>query len=96
MSEELFKPSEVQSESPKLRWMRAHGLEVRDLSDRIPEDCEPFTCALTADFNNPVSMNPLVRHMAYGNTADEAIANYARKHGLKLWNELFVLSGIEE
>ncbi len=84
---ELFPASEVASESPRLRWIREHGLRCAfaNYTDAEREEmeagdslCPPWSCY------HPDQMPGEGEH---GSTADEACANYAAAHGLKLWNE---------
>ena len=79
---ELFTIPE--SKSPRLQWMEKHGIEVSDGGRDYEHGDE---CAETGQ--------QLYRFMAHGKqegsgfgvTADDAILDYARTAGFRLWNE---------
>ncbi len=84
---ELFPASEVASDSPRLAWLKRHGLELFDgdpdlVGTESPETGEEYQ----AWYCLPIGSYEL-RKYSCGDTADEACANYAKAHGLKLWNE---------
>jgi hypothetical protein len=77
----------VETLSPKLAWLKRHGLvcyysDFNGESPETGEDIRPWTCA-RADAPQEV----LFGKAGIGDTEDEACANYAAKHGLRLWNE---------
>jgi hypothetical protein len=65
-------------DSPRLAWMKRYGVKTFDRgysgTDEMG-DFERWTAGVGA--SNYVD----------GATEDEAIANWAKEHGLKLWNE---------
>jgi len=82
---ELFKPSEVEMDSPKIRWMKKYNLKCEcDESLFGNDEYEPWSCW---DMSLENSFGDLENNYSTGNTEDEAIAAYAKKHGIKLWNE---------
>ncbi len=87
---ELFPASEVASESPRLRWLREHGLTLFEGSPELvgtesPETGEEYSAWYCVNMQDEKDER-LDRYFG-GSTADEACANYAAAHGLKLWNE---------
>jgi len=90
MNLELFPVADVACESPKLRWLRIHGLETEHLADggtECPEtgDIIPhWVCRLAY----PKGRKYWGDHaISGGDTEDEACSELAYKRGLKLWNE---------
>ncbi len=81
MSDELFAPTEGAADSPRLAWLKRHGLVYyfSDFTGESPEtgnDIRPWT-----------PQEVLFGKAGVGDTEDEACADYAQKHALKLWNE---------
>lgn len=81
MNTELFPPSTVAVESPRLRWMKRNGVCVESC-DRVPR--HPDDPRMAYDFE---ATSPSSRCNGLGDTKDEAIADWARRNGVRLWNE---------
>lgn len=73
---ELFPASEVESPLPRLRWMRRHNLIVFPYSGENNDFEEEFAC-----------MPQNSHRFVLGKTPDDAIANWATKMRIPLWNE---------
>lgn len=75
MTPELFPPSSMESPSPKLRRMRKHGLKTiyHEYVAGIPE----WVC----------TKEGFADRMGFGAEEDDAIADWACRAGVKLWNE---------
>ena len=82
---ELFDPSSVKQDSPRLAWMKKHGLQTMEdkyWSDDV--DWEPWACFSPTetgenDFNED--------SVGTGKTEHDSIVDWTVKHGVKLWNE---------
>ena len=89
--DELFSASDVASESPRLKWLRAHGLRLWQSPADIVGATSPETGDEIAEWNCgrfPDDTPPKEHHgFAGGDTADEACAAYATAHKIPLWNE---------
>lgn len=91
MSDELFSPEAVASDSPRLRWMKRHqvvmfhapssGAWYAGLWEWYP------TIRTAAEFFLKETGENGASRCGYAETEDDAIADLALKHGLKLWNE---------
>jgi hypothetical protein len=71
--------------SPRLVWLRKHGVRCIKTS---AED-EPW-CAWLPENDSPecgAEMPRVPEWCGYGDTEDDAIADLARREGLRLWNE---------
>ena len=85
---EMFPPESVAMESPRLAWLRKHALctyHVKELRGECPETgntLKPWTCCKLE-----LPGDVLAGKIGIGDTEDECCADYAQKHGLKLWNE---------
>ncbi len=88
MSEELFPAEAVTMDSPRLAWMKRHGLctyHVPELTGECPEtgaDLKPWTCV-----SKTQPEHVLFGRYGQGDTEDEACADYAVKFKVSLWNE---------
>ena len=80
---ELFNLPETPS--PRLAWMRKHGVWIRENREINPGDESPETGETIYPFK--AFGNQFV---GYGNTEDEAIADFAKRAGVRLWNEVGV------
>ena len=88
-ADELFNSLEVASESPRLQWMRQNGVTLHSppsdmvgMASNYGDTTEAYYAVPTdglGGFNT--------KSAGMGATADEALADYAVKHGLRLWNE---------
>lgn len=88
MSDELFPPREVAMDSPRLRWLRKHGLVLQHNAGLTRADYEDgacdWTCYVQAAMHGGVCGDC---NIGGGDTEDEACADLAKNKGLKLWNE---------
>lgn len=85
MADELFPSEAIASESPRLRWMKAH--DVHTLDSRIqPEPWSAWVGELTAAIAVGGD-NPEIGGYAVGETEDDAICALAKARGWRLWNE---------
>jgi len=76
---ELFNLPETPS--PRLAWMRANKIQCH-----VTTQCPlPVSC-WSGDLAESMENNLI----GYGNTEDEAIADFAKRAGLRLWNEVGV------
>lgn len=73
MTEELFPASTVTVESPRLSWIRRHSLTL--------ERCDHSRLKFCAWSPFPMT------DVSYGVTEDDALADWARRNGVRLWNE---------
>ena len=82
MSDELFTDAVVAMDSPRLRWMKKHGVQTRYDGDCYIAwigDLDEATCHGGDD--------PDAGGYAEASTEDDAILLIAKAHGLRLWNE---------
>lgn len=67
--------------SPRLVWMEMHKVKLHDhgepFLDEVKGDCERWLCYSESHAAN-----------GEGKTEDEAIADFARCAGIRLWNEI--------
>lgn len=77
--DELFETEEQLS--PRLAWMRKHNISTYRVPHMEIEE-EPW-CAWTGNFGEAIETD----EFKTGQTEDEALLNFAKHHGLKLWNE---------
>ena len=78
---ELFKPEMVAGDSPRLKWIKRHQLDVWFLAETGIEDDSPcWVCQHKRG-------NEVVECGASGPTEDDALADWARRNRVKLWNE---------
>ena len=82
MSDELFPPEAVTKLSPRLEWIRRHDLRTLKSDGIQPED-EPWSC-WQGEIHPEVFFG---ERYATGQTEDEAITRWAKRAGVKLWNE---------
>ena len=95
MSDELFPPESVTMDSPRIAWMKRHGITVvcHDWTGTDFENtAEPRWQAFSS--NAFRRQGPSFRHpVIWANegdrcdTEDEAVVALAQEMGLKLWNE---------
>lgn len=81
---ELFPLDAVFMESPRLRWLKKHGVTIEhcpgfdgEESPETGETCYPYYVWLNAE--------PEKKYGHY--SADDALVELAKAKGLKLWNE---------
>ena len=82
MSEELFTDAAVAMDSPRLRWMKKHGVQTR-----YDGDCY---IAWVGDLDEAIEHggdDPDAGGYAKASTEDDAILLIANGYGLRLWNE---------
>lgn len=72
--DELFSPSEVAMESPRLRWLRVHGVRTREVAKNPP--------AARFEARGPGGTTP-----GAGDSEEEAQKDWGVKNGVRLWNE---------
>lgn len=83
---ELFPPESVSMKSPRLEWLERHRLVLHDFGagGESPEtgmDFKRWVCRVQEpDFTERDCG-------AHGDTQEDAIADWARRNGVKLWNE---------
>ena len=91
MSDDLF-PTAVQP-SPRLQWLEAHSIGIAENPNFVTpgQECdltgkEVFKFAVKGwkDFNGIMR---LLKVCGEGNTEEDAVADWARKAGVRLWNE---------
>lgn len=93
---ELFPTEQVQSLSPRLRWMRNHRISTRK-NPNLSDDEEPFE-AWIGDFEEAVL--DVAEHGEYskllkpGSTIHDALVRLAKANGWRLWNE--ETAGVEQ
>jgi hypothetical protein len=94
MSDELFPPEAVAMDSPRLAWIKRHGIVtfhscpsdewstwMAGIQEWHPEKTD------AADFFFEETSHNGDTRIGEGNTEDEAIAHLCRRHGVRLWNE---------
>jgi hypothetical protein len=82
---ELFDAQMGEGKSPRLKWLEKHGLKTHDYGAAFvsPETGHEFgrwTCYLESDYYT-------FSKWANGETEADAIADWARLNGVRLWNE---------
>ena len=85
MADELFPAEAVASESPRLRWLKAHDVHTFDAknhNDPRSLSVGELTAAIAAGGDNPEAGG-----YAVGDTEDDAICALAKARGWRLWNE---------
>lgn len=91
MSDELFPVETVLKDSPRLSWLKRHGLETEHLENggsECPEtgDIIPhWVCRVVK--SNPNFSVYAPKQIGSGDTEDEACADLAQKRGIRLWFE---------
>lgn len=77
---ELFPVASVTKDTPRLAWMKWYGIRI--LEDKWAEDEEEkWACWTTQDPSHDET------DVGMGSTEHDAIAAWAIKHGVRLWNE---------
>ena len=82
MSDELFTDAAVAMDSPRLRWMKKHGVQTRYDGD--------YYIAWIGDLDEAICHGgdyPDAGGYAEASTEDDAILLIAQAHHLRLWNE---------
>ena len=82
MSDELFTDAAVAMDSPRLRWMKNHGVHTRYEGDRY--------IAWVGDLDEAIEHggdDPDAGGYAEASTEEDAILLIANGYGLRLWNE---------
>lgn len=90
MSEELFPAAAITADSPRLAWMKRHGLKTWPTRGWVGDTTCPETGADIRQWNAARDGHePGMIHapVCSADTEDEALAELALKLGLKLWNE---------
>ena len=78
---ELFDLKTVSVPSPRLRWLERHAVKTYK-SPYVLDDEEPWS-AWAGDFEVAMKKHTIVN----GATEEEAITNWAKETGTRLWNE---------
>lgn len=87
-ADELFSHLEVASESPRLKWMRENRVLLHSPPSDMVGTEDDHGDMIHAYYATPDSdRGPDKNNIGVGATADEALADFAIKHGLRLWNE---------
>ena len=81
MSDELFPAESVTVKSPRLLWMERHGVTVGPLKFK-PTHSDDFRFAYSV-----IAVGKQGSEHGYGNTEDDAIIDWAKANGVRLWNE---------
>lgn len=77
----LFASEQVAMKSPRLAWMERHA--IRTMLCKLVQAGENPWMAWTGDL-----MDAIEREAAgYGETEDDALFEFAKKNGLRMWNE---------
>ena len=82
---ELFPAVAVAGESPRLRWLARHGVVTRDNGQAGEDELGEFSrwmAWITSSgvvYGGPRRMRK--DYVGHGDTEDEALADWARKHG---------------
>lgn len=90
MNEELFPTEAVAMDSPRLAWLKKHGLEIQDtgsmagLEDDFGDEIPAWVCRVS---DKPENALYAPCEIEGGDTPDEACANLAKVRGIPLWNE---------
>ena len=82
MSDELFTDAAVAMDSPRLRWMKKHGVQTRPDGDGY--------IAWIGDLDEAIERrwaDPDAGGYEKASTEDDAILLIANGYGLRLWNE---------
>lgn len=72
---ELFQPHEVAKDSPRVVWMKRYVVQVKDDAGSRNGGMLAFS-----------QSNPTWK-TGYGATEDDAITDFAKRNGIKLWSE---------
>lgn len=89
---ELFPPSECAAESPRHAWIAKYGLTTRD-NGAAGEDEFGTEYGRWSAWMEPIPLHqdmPSIRYQnltGEGDTEDEALADWARRHGVRMWFE---------
>ncbi len=89
MSNELFDINSVSMDSPRLAWKKKHSVETEKLERAGDEDdngdtIPQWVCRIKKLANGA---RYFPNQIAGGDTEDEALAEYAAKNSIPLWNE---------
>ena len=94
MTSDLF-PNEGRQDSPRLAWMKRHGVITKEYPAHgdwyaglrsFAEDLQ-HVCDTDADILLWERCEHGLVNLGHARTEDDAIADLARKMGLRLWNE---------
>lgn len=79
---ELFPAQEVAGKSPRLKWLENHRLSVwKNAAAEVP--CEAWLAAVF-EVDGQLPKDSLIGE---GHTEADAIADWARRNNVRLWNE---------
>lgn len=81
MTDELFPISAVSKESPKLVWIRRHGIKT-NFDDSLELEEHPWS-AWQGNLDYAIEAD----NFGTGETEEDAIVNWARRNEVRLWNE---------
>ncbi len=85
MSDELFPAEAVTMDSPKLRWIKKHGVQTHHSKAFADEDWMPWCAAFGVPFEVVESDGDGA--LGFGDTEEDAIRDLAVKFNVPLWNE---------
>lgn len=83
---ELFPPETVAMDSPKLAWLKRYQLITEHDPEMQPDTESPETGENLLAWVC-FEVGKVENRYGYGNTEDEAYADFAIKAGISLWNE---------
>lgn len=99
MTDELFPPSTVAVDSPRLRWMKELGvLTIQQPKELVGETCPETGDIIPAWVAGRYAQDDFDIYHApldvagHGDTEDEALADWARRNGVRMWNETEIAS----
>lgn len=95
MTDDLF--PDCRSESPRLAWMRRHGITVRPATtyERVCIAEEDIDAAEDYRFVASAPTLPDGSVSCYGPTEDDALVGVAKALGIPLWNKEAFVDGLE-
>ena len=84
---ELFPVESVKGDSPRLAWLKSHHVKTKNFPEQKIGDENEFGDELFPWYAFSAFAEDDVNDFIGGATEDDAIAEYARRKGLRLWNE---------
>ena len=86
---ELFPIASVKQDSPRLAWMKRHRVKTKHFPDVQPGDEDEWGNNVWPwiAFDTLCEENLDATDLCGGATEDDAIAKFARRHKLRIWNE---------
>jgi len=78
----------AQGESPRLRWLREHGVTtIKQPAALVGETCPETGDAIPAWVAGAYDRLDRAHQYGHGETEDDSIADWARRNGVRLWSE---------